>query len=116
LVAENRRLSPGRFQHPLRKKLRDSGYSNLGLRLAAVPVDENLLALLPCEERKAGEAAIGIRRSALEQSLELVGEPLHSRMLEKIGAVLEGAKEAELIFILRQLKCQIECRSAAGQR
>ncbi len=78
LVAENERHSPGRFLHPLREQLVDDRYLNLGLRLAAVPVDENLLAFLPCEEWKAGEMTIGISRSALEQSYELIGEPLHS--------------------------------------
>ncbi len=37
-------------------------------------------------------------------------------MLEKIGAVFESTQQAALIFILRQLQCQIEFRSAAGQR
>ena len=48
LVAENERLSPWRCLHALRKELGDGGYATLGLQLAAVPVDKNLLALLPC--------------------------------------------------------------------
>src|SRR5262249_49673328 len=112
LVAENERYSPGRCLHPLREHLVDGEYTNLGVRFAAIPLDQNLLALLPCKERKAGEATIWIGRSAFEQSQELAGKALHSRMLEKIRTVFEDAQKA-VILILRQLKCQIEFCSTA---
>jgi hypothetical protein len=66
LVAEDQRHPPGRCLRSLREQFVNRGYRNFGLRFAAVPFDENLLALLPREEWEAGETTIGIGRSAFE--------------------------------------------------
>ena len=54
----------GRLPRPLREQFVHARHQRFRLRLTAVPADQDLLALSPSEERKTGEAAIGIGRGA----------------------------------------------------
>ena len=65
LLVGDERHSLRRHPHPLREQLVHARHPRFRLRLTAVPADQDLPALLPSEERKAGEAAIRIGRGAL---------------------------------------------------
>ena len=75
-----------------------------------VPFDQDLRALRRVHERQGREAPVGVIGDALEQHVKMSQHPGHRRVLEEVGAVLDGAEQT--LVDLRRLHSQVELRRA----
>src|SRR3954471_3712986 len=71
---------------------------------AAVPLDEELVALRRGQQRYLREAAAGLVDPGVEQGGELRRQAGHRGVVEQVGVVVEGA--AEVLLDLEQVDHQ----------